>query len=262
MGSPSPADWADFYSTAGWRSFPVKAGEKSPMYRGWQADATTDHALIAQYWNGPEGYERNLGLVCGERFEAWDIERAHVDRFNEWMAAHGRSLPECPMAQTGRGGIHLLLAPRVGHTRNLYLDGAHIGEVKSTGGFILACPSETEDLYRWLWLTDGLAVPDAPEWLAGLLERPVERRKYLPSRLTSPEDFRAIMGRLAGSVAHAGEGFRNNYLYWAVRRALEEGVPPERSVPVLRAAAREAGLTEDETEKTIESALQAELVAA
>lgn len=263
MATPSPADWAVLYSRAGWRSFPVVPEKKAPMFKGWQTDATTDPELIARYWNGPQGAERNLGLVCGEKFDAWDIERDHVARFSDWLYRRGYVLPECPMASTGRGGIHLLTAPTgVDGTRYLYLEGVHIGELKSRGGFILACPSETEDLYRWLNLPGNLAVPQAPEWLLGLLERPQTLRKALPTRLASPEDAVAALGRLAGSVAHAGEGFRNNYLYWAVRRAIEEGVPAEETVIVLRAAAHDAGLEDDETEKTIESALNAESVAA
>lgn len=263
MGSPSPVDWALLYARAGWRSFPVKPEQKSPMFSGWQRDATTDPDLIARYWNGPAGAERNLGLVCGEKFDAWDIERDHVARFSDWLTRRGYVLPECPMASTGRGGIHLLTAPTgVDGTRYLYLEGEHIGELKSTGGFILACPSETEDLYRWRHLTDRLEVPQAPEWLLALLERPVALRKTLPTRITSPDDVVAVLGRLAGSVAHAGEGFRNNYLYWAARRALEEGVPVEETILVMRAAAHDAGLTDDETEKTIESAVNAESVAA
>jgi hypothetical protein len=255
----TPIEWASLYARAGWRSFPVKPGAKSPLFKGWQADATTDPGLIAQYWNGPGGAERNLGLVCGEQFDAWDIEVEHVARFSDWLTAHGYVLPECPMAQTGRGGIHLLTAPTgVDGTRYLYLDGVHVGELKSRGGFILACPSETDDLYRWTHLPDGLVVPAAPEWLLGLLERPVAARRHFPTRMATPDDVVAVLGRLAGSVAHAREGFRNSYLYWAVRRAVEEGVPVIHARTVLAVAGREAGLEDREIRLTIESALTAE----
>lgn len=258
--SVSPtAQWAQFYARAGFRSFPVWPGEKRPIYAGWQKDATTDPALLERYFRS----DPNLGLVCGEAFDAWDIEVDHVARFLEWAANRPQALPEAPIASTGRGGLHILTRPTgVDGTRKLHLDGVHIGELKSKGGFILACPSETEQMYRWTYLPDRLAVNDAPEWLLTLLERPKTGVHRFPQRLASPADVVDVLGRLAGSVRKTGEGRRNNYLYWAMRRAIEEGVPPRHARTVLTAAGRDAGLEPDEVEKTIESALEAESVAA
>ena len=85
--SPSPADWALLYAQAGWRSFPVIEGGKAPKFKGWQKSATTDPALIAQYWRGKAGAERNLGLVCGESFD----RRRHRDRpRRQWLSWFGR----------------------------------------------------------------------------------------------------------------------------------------------------------------------------
>lgn len=256
------AQWATTYaSVASWRVFPVRPGDKRPAYANWQADATTDAKMIEQYW--PESLDRNVAVVCGEAFDAWDIEAAHLPRFQAWLDTNGYALPESPLAQTGRGGIHLLTEPTgVAGNRYLYLDGVHIGELKSTGGFIVVCPSKTEGYYRWLFATPGLAVQSAPSWLLGLLERPKTGVKYFPTRLATPEDVVAALGRLARAVTHAGEGSRNNYLYWAMRQAIEEGVPAGHAQTALTVAGNEAGLDPDEVEKTIESALVAESVAA
>lgn len=267
MGEVSAlANWALLYAKANWRSFPVKAGGKSPLYKNWQKDATTDPELIGRYFASPE---RNLGLVCGEAFDAWDIEGDHLSAFDSYWARWSKVLPEAPIASTGRGGIHILTKPTgVDGTRYLYLDGKHIGELKSRGGFIVATPSETwaaeppGGQYIWANLTPRLTVPEPAPWLLHLLERPVALRKTLPTRLASPDDVVAVLGRLAGSVAYAGRGSRNNYLYWAVRRAIEEGCPVGPATKVFRAAAEDAGLDPDEAEKTIESALGAESVAA
>ena len=61
----------------------------------------------------------------------------------------------------------------------------------------------------------------------------------------------------AATSATAGEGSRNNYLYWAMRRALEEGVPPKFAADYLRPAAIKAGLTDHETKLTLRSAYDA-----
>lgn len=256
------ADWAHFYAErGGWRSFPIRPGDKRPLYAAWQKDATVDPALIDQYWRDDE---RNLGLICGETFDAWDIESAHLEAFSAWANETNAIPPEPPMASTGRGGIHILTAPTgVDGSRNLYLDGTHIGELKSRGGFIVACPSETEGPYEWLHISTDLHLPEATPALRGLLERPVALRKTLPTRIASPDDVVAVLGRLAGSVKYsAGEGRRNNYLYWATRRAIEEGIPARHVVKAMQAAAAEAGLEDEETEKTIASALDAESIAA
>lgn len=255
------AIWAGGYASAGWRVFPIRGGDKRPLYSNWQVDATSDQAMVEQYW--PETLDRNIAVVAGERFDAWDIEAAHLPRFEQWLTDNDRALPESPLAKTGRGGIHYLTAPTgVAGNRYLYLDGVHIGELKSTGGFIVIAPSKTEGYYRWLMATPHLVVAPAPDWLLGLLERPRGGRKYLRSSVTTPDDAVAVLGRLAAAVTHAGEGSRNNYLYWAVRRAVEEGLPILHARRVLEAAALEAGLEAEETEKTIESALEAEAVAA
>jgi hypothetical protein len=260
MGS-EVSDWGLLYSRAGFRCFPVKAGAKSPIYKNWLADATLEPKMVRQYF--PEGTDRNLGLVCGESFDAWDIEVEHLDRFSKWLYDGKHVLPDAPIASSGRGGTHILTVPTgVDGSRNLYLDGTHIGELKSRGGFILACPSETEQTYLWLNMPPRLVVPPAPDWLLALLERPQALRKTLPTRLASPDDLVAVLGRLGGSVTHAGEGRRNNYLYWAMRRALEEGVPLRHARKAMTAAAAEAGLEDEEAEKTIDSAIGAESVAA
>ncbi len=257
----SVADWALLYASAGWRSFPVQATKKVPLYRNWLNDATLDPKMCRQYF--PEGTDRNLGLVAGEGIDCFDIEVDHIAAFSEWLYKGGHALPDAPIASTGRGGMHILTKPTgVDGSRNLYLDGKHIGELKSRGGFILACPSETEQTYLWTNMPPRLEVPVAPDWLLALLERPTALRKTLPTRIASPDDAVAVLGRLAGSVAHAGEGQRNNYLYWAVRRALEEGIPPTHAITAMRAAAQEAGLDKDEIEKTLESAVGAESIAA
>lgn len=255
------AQWAAFYARAGFRTFPIWPGEKRPMFAGWQRDATTDPEMIERYFRS----DPNIGAICGEAFDAWDIEVEHIPAFMEWASNRSQPFPEAPIASTGRGGLHILTAPTgVDGTRYLYLNGTHIGELKSTGGFILVCPSVTEQMYRWTYLPDRLEVKPAPEWLLGLLERPKTVARVFKSRLVSPDDAAEALGRLAGSVVKArkfGHG-GNNHLYWGLRRAIEEGIPPEIAQPVFETAGREAGLEPDEIVKTIESALKAESVAA
>jgi len=254
-------DWALGYARLGYRVFPLLPGDKRPIYRGWQADATTDPAMVRQYFTADP--TRNIGVVCGEKFDAWDIEVEHVAALTEHMAQNGYVLPEAPIAQTGRGGMHILTVPTgVNHTRQLHLDGTHIGELKSTGGFIVVAPSKTVAAYRWTWAPPGMGASAAPQWLLDLLERPKAAPRRFKDRLTQPNDIVAVLGQLGGAVLHAGEGSRNNYLYWAMRTALDEGVPPDEAKVALVGAGKTAGLDEREIQATLRSAYEAESVTA
>lgn len=253
-------DYALGYAKLSWRVFPVHGGQKRPIYAGWPKDATLDPKMVRQYFAADP--TRNVGLVTGEMFDAWDIEVKHLPAFGAYWRAHG-NLPESPIARTGRGGLHILTQPTgVNHTRQLHLNGTHIGELKSAGGFIVAAPSQTTGPYSWTWTPSNMALSAAPEWLLGLLEQPKTTTRRFKARLATPDDVVAVLRQLGGAVLHAGEGSRNAYLYWAMRRALEEGVPPKHAGRVLQVAGTQAGLTDHEVRATIRSAYDAEGISA
>ena len=250
----SPADWAHAYAGADWRVFPVVPSGKKPAYKGWRRDATTDPELITRHWRRQPS--PNVGVVAGEAFDAWDIEAPHLPALREHLRTGVHALPLTPVARSGRGGIHILTQPTgVDRSRDLFLNGVHIGELKSTGGFIVACPSVTEGPYSWLRLPVGLAVAPAPLWLLDLLDRP---RLEPPLRRPTARrwDVARSLDALAVAVRDAGEGRRNRYLYWATCRAIEEGVPETVAVAVMTRAALAAGLDRTEIEATIRSAMQ------
>src|SRR5438093_525511 len=62
------------------------------------------------------------------------------------------------------------------------------------------------------------------------------------------------LARLARAVRTAAEGRRNNFLFWAVRRAIEEGIPTGLAASILGRAAVAAGLGAAEVERTVASA--------
>lgn len=250
-------DWALTYARLGWRVFPVVPRGKRPLYSGWQRDATTDPDLIGRYWRTDPG--PNIGLVCGEAFDAFDIEAPHLPALKNWITESRYTLSATPVARTGRGGIHILVEPvGVGGGRDLYLGREHIGELKSVGGFIVACPSTTVSEYGWLVEPD-IAVAAAPAWLLSLLDHPTRSLQSQPVRLGSPANAGHRVDTLARAIEAAGIGRRNKLLYWAMRRALEEGDPPRAAGLALARAAIAAGLAEREVEATIRSAYEASL---
>jgi Bifunctional DNA primase/polymerase, N-terminal len=247
-------EWALLYGFKGWRVFPVVAGGKRPLYKGWQRDATTDPELIDRYWR--KDPTPNIGIICGEAFVAFDIEADHLPALSSWTRAHGHELPDTPIARTGRGGLHVLTAPFVDGGRALRLDGRRIGELKGRGGFIVACPSRTIGSYAWLRSPEATVVAVAPEWLRGLAES-VRRPSESPGGAIGVGRGEARLAALARTVRDGAVGSRNDLLYWAMRRALDDGVPAGVAGSVLGRMARAAGLEEREIEGTVRSATEA-----
>jgi hypothetical protein len=140
-------DAALAYAGLGWRVFPVAERAKVPAFGdSWPAIATTDQAVITGWWRGRAF---NIGVIAGESFDAFDIEAEHLSRLRDY--AGGRRLPETPLAETGRGGRHILFAlTGTNANRRLYVDGLHVGELKSRRGYVLMAPSATSGPYRWL----------------------------------------------------------------------------------------------------------------
>lgn len=228
------AIWAAGYAAAGWRVFPIVPGQKRPVYSGWQKDATTDPAMCQQYW--PEALNRNIAAVCGETFDAWDIEVEHLPALRAHMQANGYHIPPTPVAQTGRGGMHILTQPTgVNGTRYLYLDGVHIGELKSTGGFILLCPSVTTGQYSWRWAPADMRCAEAPQWLTDLVrapQTPSRAHSWRQVSIAPSSDIQPLLRAVLGSE----EGNRNAVLHWAANRAADDGISQEFAARELMAA--------------------------
>ena len=256
LSESSAREWALAYAQLGWRVFPVVPGGKRPMYAGWQRDATTDPEMIARYWRHQPG--PNIGLICGEAFDAFDIEAAHLAALGAWLHAHDYRLPDTPVAQTGRGGIHILVRARArksGHV--LRLDGLHIGELKAAGGFIVACPSQTVGTYTWHRSPLEVELAEASACLTGLVVKPPRREATTAnSAALAPSRAVALVAALYRLVAAATEGERNRLLFWAACRAAEHSVDQTAASEILLSAARQAGLPEREARATIASGLR------
>jgi hypothetical protein len=243
-------DWALAYAAAGFRVVPQRG--KRPILREWPDRATSDEATIREWWS--KRPEADVGLLTGERFDAFDIEGEHIDR----VLALG-ALPVTPLVETPSGGRHVYVAPLGLGNRRLVLDGVHVGELKGARGAVTAPPTRTTaGEYRWLVAPAGLAVAEAPPWLRGLVEEPAP----LPppsfrGRMPNPDVGARRLEALARAVAAAGRGQRNSVAYWALRRALEEGAPPDIAAEVIERAAVAAGLPVAEVRSIAKSALRA-----
>jgi len=122
-------------------------------------------------------------------------------------------------------------------------------DLKSHTGYLVAPPSlhPTGRCYGW---GNNLPIAPAPAWLAAMMSAPPPR-PLLP-RVSGSLFAGAGDDGLLRLVAAPG-GDRHNRLYWASRRAVEEGrLTPELRGRLVVAA---ASLGEDEAQRTIGCAI-------
>lgn len=243
-------DWATEYAAVGLRVVP-QAG-KRPLLRDWPNRATADEATIRSWWGRRP--EANIGVLAGERFDAFDIEGEHVA-----AVLDGRELPRTPIVGTPSGGVHIWVRPLGLGNRRLLFRGVHVGELKGPRSLVTVPPSRTErGEYRWRVAPAGLAVAEAPDWLRALVERPAPLPPpVFRGRMPNPEIGAKRLDALARAVASAGKGQRNCLTYWALRRALDEGAPIDVAVGVIERAAVAAGLPVVEVRSIVRSACRA-----
>lgn len=182
--------------------------------------------------------------------------------------------PETVSVKTTKG-LHLwFYAP--GAEQSVWIGGRTL-LFKGFGGYVAAPPSAhfnsdgvKDGVYTWI-RDFSTPVDDLPDPIAERMrfERALDRLEPIKTAETGrylvvPTDSEGHWTRqgwaswhidgLVRAVKGAGEGNRNNMLAWAAMQAAEEGVPLATAMPLLTAAAREAGLTDRETRVTIKAA--------
>jgi hypothetical protein len=146
------AEAALAYAARGWHVFPLRVGDKTPVFQGGFQGATINPAVINRWW-GARPY--NIGIATGAISGLWvvDVDGGNLD-----------GLPPTPEATTGRGR-HLYFAyPR--HA-DLRCTQSRIGsgiDTRGNGGYVIAPPSVHPSGAIYRWTTTGEPV-EAPDWL-------------------------------------------------------------------------------------------------
>ena len=257
---------AEQLARRGWHVFPCLPGDKRPAVDRWEQRACADPDQVAQFWPSPA---HNTGVACGpSRLVVLDLD-THGQLPAEWQLPgmhDGRDVlaqlcewarqpwPSTYMVATPSGGWHLYFrAPDGSGIRNsASLIGPQI-DVRAAGGYVVGAGSIDGKPYEVL--DDRSPVP-LPCWIARMLTRQPDSPR-LPSASTEANGTGQLSG-LVRTVQSAPEGQRNDALYWAACRAAAEldGASPGTATAALLGAALEAGLTEREALRTIESAMR------
>ena len=162
---------------------------------------------------------------------------ASAGRMRAWYSAWA------DYVRTPGGGLHAYFA---GSTqRNGHLPAHHL-DFRSRGGYVLAPPSQVDGHPYLPWGTPGRDGTLSWERACRALPSPQRQR---PGPRPAPE---RDLGTLASWLARQRQGNRNAGLYWAANRALE--ADPAADLSPLADAARQAGLGDQEINRTLDSA--------
>jgi hypothetical protein len=231
----------------GWPVFPCHPGRKNPVTAHGHLDASTDPGQVRDWfgrhldWNlavatgapGPDVLDVDQHGPAGHGYDA-------LARLREAGLLDGATA----IIATPSGGMHLYFtgtAQRCGHLPPHHLD------FRSAGGYVLVPPSRIATrAYRRIATIAPHGHLDWPQAVA-LLEPARQAQRPAPPHPTAQG-----ASRLASWVAAQPPGNRNAGLYWAANRVLD--ADPAADLSPLAAAARHAGLGQDEITRTLLSA--------
>jgi hypothetical protein len=157
----------------GWRVFPCRPCDKTPLVRDWQHIATTDEQEIRMLHQKHSGC--NWGIVTGGASGIWVLdvdgpkgEASLKDLIEQYgHISHGFTV------RTGKG-LHLYFAwPVTGALRN---SAGRIGDgldVRGEGGYVLA-PGSIHPSGAVYVVAENGPVPDAPNWIIQMAMVPAE----------------------------------------------------------------------------------------
>jgi hypothetical protein len=239
--------------------FPCRSkGEKAktPMTKHGLHDATLDLGKVKNWWRTHR--DAAIGIPTGIVWDVLDVDvkddrdgRVHLPYLHRLGLLNGCQR----VARTPSGGWHLYFKTAPGLTNKAR---ATLGlDVRAKGGYVLAPPSFVDDgdqsvgVYEDIGPTEGSTEePLLWDLIQSTLE-PVNTTTNKPVDLLGYERSSSLAS-LRGWLSERAAGERNNSLHWAVCRCIDNGIDPNELVEV----ALMLGLTEDEVDKTIGSALR------
>ncbi|MET8530237.1 bifunctional DNA primase/polymerase [Micromonospora sp. NPDC005172] len=245
---------------------------KHPRLRHGLRDASTDPALVRQWWT--RWPDANIGLATGSLLDVCDIDTA--DGLRTVTAILDNAPSKGPVVRTG-SGWHLWFAA-TGHANRVgVIPGV---DWRGRGGLVVAPPSlhPTGRRYTFTQQFDRV-LPDCPPALRRLLSPPPapvpEPATATPGRIDDPDRYglAALNGEI-GRILTAPRpvirgrqriiaGGRNTALHLAAFRlgqlAAHDGLDAQVVWPRLTEAAHTVGLSADEARATIASGWRAGL---
>ncbi|MCP9621769.1 DNA primase [Nocardia otitidiscaviarum] len=233
-------DHALAYARAGLPVLPLIEQGKAPATAHGKDDATTDPAQVAAWW--PQGSCRNIGVRPPVGVVVLDVD----PRSGGTLESLG-ALPDTWIAETGGGGWHCWFR-HSGRVRGKVAGLAGV-DIKSNSGYLVMPPSQHPNGGHYQWLTAHPIAP-LPVHLVDAVAVSAPTPRCPPTGAARATDSAGLLATVAG----AGEGNRNSALFWAACRVFEQYGTDAARLAQLVDAARSAGLSDIEIERTLRSA--------
>lgn len=258
---------AKYYTSIGYKVFPLRVGSKIPAVKGGRGfkDATDDLRQIRDW--ARQFPRANITIATGKvsGIAVLDIDpRNGGNETIERLALAGQSLPEVPTVRTGNGGKHHYFRLPPGNLRSALGQGV---DVKGDGGYVVAPPSVTSPSasgpggkYSWLASPTSVGTLELPSWAISEIVRRAPPNATTSHKCVVSSSNSKIEG-MSRLLSTSKKGIRNDLLNWAAYQAgrmVREGRVSQLEAKIqLTSAALESGLTANEVAATWESGFSA-----
>lgn len=209
---------------------------------------TNDVPTVRKWWT--QCPTANIGVNPPRGVVVIDVDTKSGGT-NTWATlCAGRSLPDTLAMTTGSGGWHIWFTlPYKGTVRGQLVHTDSGVDLKTSKGYLVMPPSIHPNTGCLYLIHTWADIAPLPEWLYRHVYAPLKAPKRPRGEVITvrPGDGAGLIR----FTAEAPETQRNNSLFWAACRALEDGLVIETE---LRDAALTAGLAEHEIRGTLRSA--------
>lgn len=182
-------------------------------------DATTDAALIRQWWT--QWPDTNVGIVTGSRsgVVVMDIDPRNGgdNSFTDLERTYG-PVPNTIESLTGGGGRHLFFQHPGDVIKSRPIEAGL--DIKADGGYVVAPPSHHASGKLYVWKQGGepdtKALSPLSQWLL----------QWMKDKATSSTSARSISEWRRIAMSGIGEGQRNTWVTRLVGHLLRHGIDP------------------------------------
>jgi len=259
-------DHALAYAARGWAVIPLERRGKTPLNPNGSKGASRSPLQITEWWE--RWPNANVGIATGKGSGLLVVDLDGAEGVLGWMAlvaSHGTPWYTLSF-RTGGGGAHLLYADTTGLPNSASRLADKV-DTRGEGGYIVAPPSVHPNGNHYRLMTD-LPIADVPAWVRRTLRPPAQPpripahemfpRRGAPAPVRTERDWLAEHEQRITAAANGQRNETLNRAAFLCGRDVARGTLVESEVvSVLTRAARAAGLTARETERTIHSGLVA-----
>lgn len=135
------------YAGMGWRIFPCKSNDKTPMIKNWQSRASNDSAIIKSWWQ--RWPDANIAICTGGGLEVLDVDYDGNGHFSMRELREHYDFPTVPTVETSNGCHHYFInsGKDIGN-KVKFLNGL---DWRGKGGYIIAPPSIHPSGSKYIW---------------------------------------------------------------------------------------------------------------